>query len=53
MNFKYIRIANSTNEKDMIEFMYNSSNEDGWNLQRPNLILSVTGYLLMIIKLAK
>ena len=26
----------------MIEYLYNS-NEDGWNLQRPNLILSVTG----------
>ena len=42
---KYIRIANLTNEKDMIEYMYNS-NEDGWNLQKPNLILSVTGFCL-------
>ena len=26
----------------MIQYLYNS-NEDGWNLQKPNLILSVTG----------
>ena len=34
-------MANVTDTKDMIEYMYNSN---GWNLQKPNLILSVTGF---------
>ena len=39
---KYIRVENETDPRDMIEYLYNQ-NEDGWNLPRPSLILSVTG----------
>jgi transient receptor potential cation channel subfamily M protein 2 len=37
---KYIRVENETNPCDMIEFIYN---KQAWGLDKPNLILSVTG----------
>lgn len=37
---QYIRIENETDPSSMIEFMYHS---EGWKLQKPQLILSVTG----------
>ena len=37
---KYIRVQNKTAPIDMIQYMYS---EKGWNLPRPQLILSVTG----------
>lgn len=37
---KYIRVQNETKTKDMIQYLYS---QDGWNLQKPQLILSVTG----------
>jgi hypothetical protein len=40
LNLKYIRIQNETLPEEMIQYMYSSQ---GWNLQRPQLILSVTG----------
>ena len=36
----YIRVQNETKTCDMIQYLYSP---EGWNLQRPQLILSVTG----------
>jgi hypothetical protein len=36
----YIRVQNETKTNDMIQYLYSP---EGWNLQRPQLILSVTG----------
>ena len=38
--FKYIRVQNETKTRDMIQFFYSP---EGWNLTKPQLILSVTG----------
>ncbi|CAF0758789.1 unnamed protein product [Brachionus calyciflorus] len=37
---KYIRVEIETKASDMLQYMYNP---EGWNLQKPQLILSVTG----------
>ena len=39
---KYIRVENETKPKDIIEYLYDQD-ENGWNLHRPRLILSITG----------
>ena len=39
---KCIKIDLETKLNDVLDHLYNSIG-DGWNLQRPNLILSVTG----------
>ena len=36
----YIKVQNETRTSDMIQYLYSP---EGWNLQRPQLILSVTG----------
>jgi hypothetical protein len=38
--FKYIRVENETKTNEMIQHMYS---QEGWNLQKPELIISVTG----------
>lgn len=41
---QYIRVEIDTDPIDLAEFLYNKDEENGgWNLTKPNLILSVTG----------
>jgi hypothetical protein len=37
---QFIRIEHKTNASDMVQFMYGNQK---WNLEKPKLILSVTG----------
>jgi hypothetical protein len=39
---KFIRIENETKPRDLLELFYNK-NLEGWKLNRPSLIISVTG----------